>query len=210
MSRSSRYRSCWDRVGESGGECGNGNVASGGGSNWILYVGSGRQPRLGRLLGRRGGGGRVRVRIGAEAGVSPGKWSVSMDCLCIRFIRLRVVCERFALRSLIKRDALGSGRADCVNPIARVETAGDVRCLFAVTCPPVSSVGARGVEAGCVCCLSSGVGGGSTLPVAGGVPLTCGRGAILAIGEGARAVAPLGRLIAAAMLLRSCGPKCVP
>ncbi len=150
------------------------------------------------------------MRIGADAGVSPGKWSVSMDCLCFAFVRLRIACERFALSSLFRRDALGSGRADCLGPRDLVETAGDVRRLFAVACPPVSSVGARGAEAGCVCCLSSVVGGGSGLLVAGGVPLFCGRGTVLAKGEGARAVAPFGRLIAAAMLLRSCGPKCVP
>ena len=150
------------------------------------------------------------MRIGAEAGVSPGKWSVSMDCLCFVFVRLRIAFERFALSSLFRRDALESGRADCLGPRDPVETAGDVRRLFAVACPPVSSVGASGGEAGFVCCLSGVVGGGSGLPVAGEVPLSCGRGAVLAKGEGARAVAPLGRMIAAAMLMRSCGPKCVP
>ena len=150
------------------------------------------------------------MRIGTEAGVSPGKWSVSMDCFCFAFVRLRVACERFALSSLFRRDALWSGRADCLSPRDLVETAGDVRRLFAVACPPVSSVGASGAEAGCVCCLSSVVGGGSGLRVAGGVPLSCRRGVILDEGERARAISPLGRLTAAAMLLHAWGPIYVP
>ena len=146
---------------------------------------------------------RGRMWIGAEAGISPGKWSVSMDCLCFAFVRLRIAFERFALSSLFRRDALGSGRADYLCPRDPVETAGDVRRLFAVACPPVSSVGASGAEAGCVCCTSCVGGGGSGENVSGRVPLSCGRGVVLGGGEGARVVSPLGRLTAAAMLLRA-------
>ena len=102
---------------------------------------------------------RGRMRIGAEAGIRPGKWSVIMDCFCFAFFRMRRVIERFAESSLLRRDVLENGPTDGLGPGDVIKIAGIGRRISDVDGPPLSSVGASGAEAGCVCCTSC-VGGG--------------------------------------------------
>ena len=79
LPKSNECGSCWDWVGDSGGECGKGKEAFVVGSSRIRKAGSRRQPRLGKLLGRRGVVVKGRSCIGIEAGTRSGKWSVIMD-----------------------------------------------------------------------------------------------------------------------------------
>ena len=104
---------------------------------------------------------RGRIRIGAEAGRRPGKWSVIMDWFCFAFFRVRKVFECFALISLLRRDSLENGPTDGLGPGDVIEIAGTGRRISDVDGPPLASVGASGAEAGCVCCTSCVGGGGS-------------------------------------------------
>ncbi len=103
------WRSCLEWDGDSGGECGKGNVAPRGGSNCIRKVGLRCQPRLGRLLGRRGVRVGGRLCTGAKAGIRYGKWSVIMDWLTFEFLRTRRVCVRLAVATLHKRESVEIG-----------------------------------------------------------------------------------------------------
>ena len=61
-----------------------------------------------------------RMRIGAEAGISLGKWSVIMDWLCFALVRMRRPLVRFAVSSLRRRDALGKNLTDNLGLVDRV------------------------------------------------------------------------------------------
>ncbi len=126
---------------------------------------------------------RGRMRIGAEDGIRPGKWSVIMDCFCFAFIRMRRVIERFAESSLLRRDVLENGPTDGLGPGDVIEIAGTGHRISDVDGPPLSSVGASGAEAGCVCFTSCVGGGGSGENVTLWVLMSCGRGVILEEGE---------------------------
>ena len=61
-----------------------------------------------------------RMRIGAEAGIRPGKWSVIMDWLCFALVRMRRPLVRFAVSSLRRRDALEEDLTDNLYLLDRV------------------------------------------------------------------------------------------
>ena len=65
-----------------------------------------------------------RMRIGAEAGIRPGKWSVIMDWLCFALVRMRRPLVRFAVSSLRRRDALGKNLTDNLCLVDRIGWAG--------------------------------------------------------------------------------------
>ena len=61
-----------------------------------------------------------RMRIGAEAGIRPGKWSVIMDWLCFALVRMRRQLVRFAVSSLRRRDAIGKNLTNNLGLVDRV------------------------------------------------------------------------------------------
>ncbi len=79
---------------------------------------------MGRLLGRRGVGVSGRSRIGTEAGIRPGKWSVIMDWLCFALVRMRRPLIRLAVSSLRRREALERGLRNSLPLLERVWWAG--------------------------------------------------------------------------------------
>jgi hypothetical protein len=79
---------------------------------------------MGKLLGKRGVGVSGRMRIGAEAGIRSGKWSVIMDWFCFALVRMRRPLVRFAVSSLRRRDALEKCLTDNLPLVDRVRWAG--------------------------------------------------------------------------------------
>ncbi len=135
------WGSCRDWDGDSGGECGKGNAAPCEGSNCIRKDGSRRQPRLGRLLGRRvvrvGG----RLCTGTEAGISHGKWSVIMDWLSFTLFRTRRVCFRLAVDSLRMRESVECG---LMSNLPREERGRGAETRWSATVGDVAYVPSRG------------------------------------------------------------------
>ncbi len=81
-----------------------------------------------------------RMRIGAQAGIRPGKWSVIMDFLCFAFLLMRRLLVRFALSFLHRRDARENYLTDSMYLVDRGGTAGAGRGASDVGGPSVSFV----------------------------------------------------------------------
>ena len=64
------------------------------------------------------------MRIGAEARIRLGTWSVIMDWLCLALVRIRRQLVRFAASSLRRRDALGKNLTVNLGLVDRVWWAG--------------------------------------------------------------------------------------